>query len=121
MKKLFAIIGLFFLVFVSGCVENAGSGKASIEIRDLEDVVLFSEEIDFTEEDSLVGILEANENINMKSKQFDFGLQVLELCGVNSDSAYWALYVDGEYSMVGVSDIVLADQIEIEFVLTPFE
>ncbi|MDD3999441.1 MAG: hypothetical protein PHX62_00910 [Bacilli bacterium] len=121
MKKILVIIGLFFLVFASGCVENAESGKVSIEIRDLEDVVLFSEEIVFTEEDSLVGILETNENINMKSKQFVYGLQVLELCGVNSDSAYWALYVDGEYSLVGVSDIVLKDQIEIEFVLTPLE
>lgn len=52
-------------------------------------------------------------------EQTQYGLTVYTVCGVtvdfNKDSAYWALYVDGEYAMSGVDSIKCADVKEVEF------
>lgn len=52
-------------------------------------------------------------------EETQYGLTVYTVCGVTynfeKDSAYWALYVDGEYSMSGVDQIKCADVKEVEF------
>ena len=48
-----------------------------------------------------------------------YGLMVSTVCGVvadyGTDKTYWALYVGGEYSMVGVDALKCADVTEVEF------
>ncbi len=121
MKRFLFLFVLFLLFFVSACGETSGSGTVKITIKDEDHVVLFDEKIDFTEEDTLVSLLENHQDILMKGETSEFGLYITELCGVGVDYSYWAVYLNGDYAMVGISRMTLTDQDEIEFVLTPFE
>jgi len=40
----------------------------------------------------------------IEGEQFDWGLMVTYINGVGADGGWWAFYVDGEFSMLGVSD-----------------
>lgn len=48
----------------------------------------------------------------------EYGLYVKTVLGVtadwNVDQTYWGLYVDGEYSMVGISSVKAADGLRVE-------
>jgi len=121
MKKLFAFLFVLLLFVLAACGQNDESGIVRIIIKDAESTVLFDEELDFTKTDTLIGLLENHEEITMKGETSEYGLYITELCGVKAEEAYWAVYIDGEYAMVGVSQIPLTNQTEIEFILTPFE
>lgn len=60
----------------------------------------------------------------IEGEESQYGLTVYTVCGVtynfNEDSAYWALYVDGEYAMSGVDQIKCADVKEVEFRVEKF-
>ena len=52
----------------------------------------------------------------------EYGLYVKTVCGVladyDADKTYWALYTDGEMSMVGVDGVKCADVASVEFRLS---
>lgn len=121
MKKFFAFVFVFLLVLLAACGQNDESGIARITIKDAESTILFEEIIEFTKDDTLIGLLENHEEIMMKGETSKIGLYITELCGVKAEEAYWAIYIDGDYAMVGVSQIPLTNKTEYEFILTPFE
>lgn len=52
-------------------------------------------------------------------EESEYGLYVKTVCGVtadyDADGTYWALYVDGEPSLVGVDSLKCADVMDVEF------
>ncbi|HEY8396098.1 MAG TPA: DUF4430 domain-containing protein [Bacilli bacterium] len=121
MKKALLLLLLFAFVFFTACKGNDESGSVRIVIENSESTVLFDGVLDFTKNDTLIGLLQNHEEIRMRGETSQYGLYITELCGVKAENAYWAIYVDGEYAMVGVSDIPLKENAEIRFILTPIE
>ncbi|MBP6904351.1 MAG: DUF4430 domain-containing protein [Bacilli bacterium] len=126
MKRKFTILTLvivlvFGLFVVSGCKKKAeGEGNATVQIVDFDGKELFNDEIKFDADDTLVDLLKNHKKIKMTGETSEYGFYVVSLCGVsasNEDHTYWSIEVNGEYSLVGVSDIVLVDGIEIAFLL----
>jgi len=126
MKRKFTILTLvivlvFGLFVVSGCKKKAeGEGNVTVQIVDFDGKELFNDEIKFDADDTLVDLLKNHKKIKMTGETSEYGFYVASLCGVsasNEDHTYWSIEVNGEYSLVGVSDIVLVDGIEIAFLL----
>ncbi|HOE06184.1 MAG TPA: DUF4430 domain-containing protein [Bacilli bacterium] len=126
MKRKFTILTLvivlvFGLFVVSGCKKKAeGEGNVTVQIVDFDGKELFNDEIKFDADDTLVDLLKNHKKIKMTGETSEYGFYVVSLCGVsasNEDHTYWSIEVNGEYSLVGVSDIVLVDGIEIAFLL----
>ena len=121
MKRKFTILTLvivlvFGLFVVSGCKKKAeGEGNATVQIVDFDGKELFNDEIKFDADDTLVDLLKNHKKIKMTGETSEYGFYVVSLCGVsasNEDHTYWSIEVNGEYSLVGVSDIALVDGIE---------
>ena len=126
MKRKFTILTLvivlvFGLFVVSGCKKKAeGEGNATVQIVDFDGKELFNDEIKFDADDTLVDLLKNHKKIKMTGETSEYGFYVVSLCRVsasNEDHTYWSIEVNGEYSLVGVSDITLVDGIEIAFLL----
>lgn len=126
MKRKFTILTLvivlvFGLFVVSGCKKKAeGEGNVTVQIVDFDGKELFNDEIKFDADDTLVDLLKNHKKIKMTGETSEYGFYVVSLCGVsasNEDHTYWSIEVNGEYSLVGVSDITLVDGIEIAFLL----
>ena len=71
----------------------------------------------YTDEDSVgTALLDAG---LIEGEQGAYGLYVKSVCGVvadyDVDATYWALYVDGEMSQVGVDGVKCADVTDVEF------
>ena len=59
--------------------------------------------------------------VAMKAKETDWGPQIMSLGGVEAiGNTYWALYVNGSMSMVGVKDVILLADTFIRLNLEPF-
>ena len=126
MKKIFTIFTLFFVVLVglfalNGCKkEEVGAGVISVQVVDFEGKDLFNDQIEFSADDTLVDLLKNNEEILMTGETSEYGFYIVSMCGVsasNDNKTYWSIEVNGEYSMVGVSDITLIDEDLITFSL----
>ena len=122
MKRVLVVFLVFFGLCLCACRGNDESGTVRVVVKGENGAVLADAEIAFTKDDTLVDLLEKHEAIKMKGTTYPgMGFFIEELCGVRSETAFWNIFVDGEESMVGVSQIPLKDGGEIEFVLTPFE
>lgn len=128
MKRKFTILSLFVvllfgLFMFGGCKNNVpseGEGVITVQVVDFAGKDLFNKEIKFGTSDTLVDLLKDNKKIKMTGETSEYGFYVISLCGVaasNEDQTYWSLEVNDEYSMVGVSDIVLVDGDKISFLL----
>lgn len=125
MKRKLSLILLFvFLGFVTACttadnkVDKAGT--ITIVVVDYEQKELVNESIEFKEEDTLLKIIQDHKTIKAKGNESEFGFFIVEMCGVSSEDyekTFWAVYVNGESSLVGVSEIKLVDKQKIEFKL----
>lgn len=126
MKKKFTVLSLFIVLLfglfvLGGCKEPAeGEGVITVEIIDFEGKELFNDEIKFDAEDTLVDLLKNHKEIKMTGETSEFGFYIISLCEVsasNENKTYWSIEVNGEYSLVGVSEITLIDGEEISFSL----
>ena len=96
-----------------------------------EDTVQFTLEIVAEGQITLTSITQAVKGLNaieainqviiMGTKDTDWGPQIMILSGVEAvGNTYWALFVNGEMSMVGAQDIILDDDTIIRLILTAF-
>ena len=87
---------------------------------DVVDTVQFSLVITSTDEINLTVIKQVEKGINsfeaitqlvtVGVKDTDWGPQIISLGGVEAvGNTYWALYVNGSMSMVGVQDVILSE------------
>lgn len=84
----------------------------SLETVQLTLVITSADEINLTavkQVEKGINSFEAiNELVAMKTKETDWGPQIMSLGGVEAiGNTYWALYVNGSMSMVGAKDVIL--------------
>jgi hypothetical protein len=126
MKKKFTVLSLFIILLfglfvLGGCKEPVeGEGVITVQIVDFEGNELFDDEIKFDAEDTLLDLLKNHKKIKMTGETSEFGFYIISLCEVsasNENKTYWSIEVDGEYALVGVSEITLINGEEIKFSL----
>ncbi|MFH1890117.1 MAG: DUF4430 domain-containing protein [Candidatus Kuenenbacteria bacterium] len=132
MKKIFYLCFLMLAAFsISGCASpsNQVEQPATISqeaklVIDGQEYILDNNLISSTSAYDILVSITAQNNIELQTKQYDFGLLV-EAIGdkVNGqDNKYWLYYVNGEMPMVSVDnyEINLGDKIEFKFELSTF-
>ena len=102
---------------VSDAVEKIGEGQYTFMFAAvMADGSIKSYEVS-TDEETLGDALLKLDLIGGEESQY--GLTVYTVCGeehdFNKSASYWALYVDGEYGMVGVDSINCKDVKNVEF------
>ena len=113
--SLIACIGIVFtIIFINNPDFAKTKGTVTIELIDLDDKKVLSKDINFKEKDTLVSIV---------SDEFDNVLiencMVITIEEFTTDTLNWSVYisilVNGEYSMVGINDIELVDELIVTF------
>ena len=113
--SLIACIGIVFtIIFINNPDFAKTKGTVTIELVDLDDNLVLSKDINFKEKDTLVSIV---------SDEFDNVLiengMVITIEEFTTDTLNWSVYisilVNGEYSMVGINDIELVDELIVTF------
>jgi len=118
MKKLLVLVLLSFALF--GC-QATKEGSKCIEITIVYAEENVNDEIEVcTDAEYLAGMLdEVKDEIELEITSSDFGDYVSGLKGFNFEtlgiSYYWAIYVNGDYGMYGISDQPVEDGDEFEF------
>ncbi|MGD9887092.1 MAG: DUF4430 domain-containing protein [Bacilli bacterium] len=126
MKKKFLLLVLLLTlpIVLFGCDKGAESeGSINVIVLNHEKQEEFNGNISYQKEDTLLGILQAHEIIALKGEVQSFGFYILEVCGINVNeytNVYWSILVNGEYSMVGISEIDLVDGMNISLSLESF-
>lgn len=126
MRRKFTMVTLFIVLMfglfvLGGCnKQTEGEGVIEVQIVDFEGNELFHDEIDFDVDDTLVDLLKNHKEIKMTGETSEYGFYIVSLCEVsasNENKTYWSIEVNGEYALVGVSEIPLIDGDEISFLL----
>ena len=113
--SLIACIGIVLtIIFINNPDFAKTKGTVTIELVDLDDKLVLSKDINFKEKDTLVSIV---------SDEFDNVLiengMVITIEEFSTDTLNWSVYisilVNGEYSMVGINDIELVDELIVTF------
>jgi len=78
----------------------------SLKAIDLNGIIVVDKEKSFAEGTQALTAME--DMTNIEYSKFVYGVMILSINGVKpGDRQYWALYVDGNYSDIGISDIVI--------------
>ena len=123
MKVMKNFLALMLVGFVSITASTASLGA--------QDSVQFTLEIVAEDQITLNAVTQVTKGLNaidalqqvvaMGVKDTDWGPQIMSLGGVEAiGSTYWALWVNGDMSMVGAQDVVLDVDTVIRLILTPF-
>ncbi|MFH1392054.1 MAG: DUF4430 domain-containing protein [Candidatus Diapherotrites archaeon] len=113
----YVIILMLVLFAFSGCTQVQQEEQATVtfQVRDVEANLVFEKEITSIKGASAFEVLQTN-NIPMETDDFGFGVFIKSIAGVTpEENQYLGLNVNGEYSMVGISDIKLEDGMIIDF------
>lgn len=122
LKIVLSVIGICVLVvcgiILSKSFISSSDGVIIVELIDLEGEIIKEEEIEFNIGDSLVTLIENN----FDNVKFDNGmLMEIENYVTPSDwSTFISVFVNGETSMVGISDIEFKNNTKISLVITEF-
>ncbi len=122
-----AVLFLFFAVF--GCVASESqpsqevlSYPVSFSVFDDSNTLIFSETKDFNAGTNAFGAMVDLLGDNMEYKEYDFGVMVSSIYGVDAPSThYWALYVDNNYASAGIKDYVISGPLNISWRLEKIE
>lgn len=123
MKKIFLFFLLFLAFFaLAGCdnPENDAKGTITVIVVNYEKEEVFNGEISFREGDTLLGLLQEHEEIQMGGREESYGFYITTICDINAEDypeTFWQINVNGLFSLVGISDIPLKDKDEIKFSL----
>lgn len=129
MKKLMTKILIAFLVLAASITAvvlyknmDRGSktdGSITVELVGLDDRLVDSKEIGFYVKDTLLELLEENFVLEYETSQFGaFITKIGTLDPSIGSTLYISIKVDGVSSLVGVSEIILIDEMVITFTLT---
>ena len=123
MNTIKKLLALFLIGFVSITASTASLAE--------QDSVQFTLEIVAEDQISLNSVTRVSKGLNaiealnqvvvMLVKDTDWGPQIMSLGGVEAvGNTYWALWVNGEMSMVGAQDVILDADTIIRLILTHF-
>lgn len=125
MKRLFLVTIFLVTLFLVACGGSKDStGTIEVKVYNVESELVYSGEIDFQEDDSLIELLKEHEEIQMKGEDQSFGFYIIEMSGISAEdyeNVFWNIKVNGEDSLVGISQIELVDGDLIEFALISWE
>lgn len=108
-----AAVILFSAIYILSRDKKAeSSGTITIEVIDLNNETLKKKEIEFYEGDTLKVIIENNfNNVYFESSSYGPFLKSIEGYTTPDDyHTYIRLYVNNEYSMVSIGEIIMVDQ-----------
>ena len=122
MKKLLSLLSVILIAAVLVACGSDGNGNGGgyeltfdVTVYDAEEEQINSVEIQ-TNEENLFDALMASGEIDLGYEESDFGAFITVIDGLEAEEGYfWAFYVDGEMSMVGVTDHVIEDGQSIMF------
>lgn len=113
MRKVFSFaVLLISVVLLTACQSNTGSKCVEIEVvyadENVEEVVSVCTDVETVEE-----LLTEQEEVEVDLTESSMGSYVSGMAGYNFEeeglSLYWAIYVNGEYAMVGISELLVND------------
>ena len=106
------------IVWLTKSFVSTSDGEIEVAYINEENEVVKEVKIEFDEGDLLLDLLKENfDNVVFENGM----LMAIEDFVTPSDWSFWiAIYVDGEMSNVGLTDIVFTDGTEIDFVITEF-
>jgi chitinase len=93
----------------------------TVEVVDLEGVTILTKQIAFEEEVSLSALLMQDEEVGLKTELSTWGDYITEVAGLNSEDflyVYWAIYVNDDFSVVGIGELELTEGDVLRLVLT---
>lgn len=114
-KKWIPIVGLLILIAIAFGVYSMNKPKVSDNLKSVTLEVVDSKgkskdyKID-TEAEYLIGVMDElakNQDFTYKAEDSEYGAFITEVNGEEAkseDSAYWAIYVNGEYGQYGASE-----------------
>ncbi|MGE4571108.1 MAG: DUF4430 domain-containing protein [Gammaproteobacteria bacterium] len=123
MKTMKSLLAFLLIGFVSITASTASFAA--------DDTVQFTLEIVADDQITLNAVTQVTKGLNaiealsqvvvMGIKDTDWGPQIMSLGGVEAvGNTYWALWVNGEMSMVGAQDVILDADTVISLILTAF-
>lgn len=106
------------IVWLTKSFVSTSDGEIEVAYINAENEVVKEVKIEFDEGDLLLDLLKENfDNVVFENGM----LMAIEDFVTPSDWSFWiAIYVDGEISNVGLTDIVFTDGTKIDFVITEF-
>ena len=113
------LVGLILVIVIKNTDQKAKvDGTVIVELLNIDNSVIKSKEIGFYVDDTLTQIITEN----FDNVVFDNGmLMEIEDYKTPADwSTFISVYVNDEMSMVGISDIVIADGIKISLIITEY-
>jgi hypothetical protein len=116
---------VIFLIGLFSIQPTISLSDDSLETVQLTLVITSADEINLTAvklvEKGINSFEAIGQLVAMKAKETDWGPQIMSLGGVEAiGNTYWALYVNGSMSMVGVKDVILLADTFIRLNLEPF-
>ncbi len=125
MKKLIIKISItlglliFAIVIISFTNKNEiakEEGTFQFTLIDKNNITIYDDTIVFKEGDSLLGLLDEKYGVRYENGQF--GAVVFDIGSVKTDfyTTYLAIYVDDEYSSMGISNIKLVTGMRVKIV-----
>ena len=113
------LVGLIIVIVIKNTDQKAKvDGTVIVELLNIDNSVIKSKEIGFYVDDTLTQIITEN----FDNVVFDNGmLMEIENYKTPADwSTFICVYVNDEMSMVGISDIVLNDEMKISLIITEY-
>ena len=113
------LVALVVVVIIKNTEEKAkGDGTIIVELLDVDNSMIKSKDIIYFENDTLTQLITEN----FDNVVFDKGmLMEIENYKTPADwSTFISVYVNGELSMIGISDIVIADGMKISLIITEY-
>ena len=109
------VLSLYFMKFSKPSLQK---GVVTVELKDISGDVISEKDLDFCKDDTLTSLLEDNyPNVKIKDGML---LDIDTLTTPDDWSQFICIYVDGEMSSVGISEIELVNKEEISLVMTKY-
>ncbi len=106
-------VGTFFIV--NNLRKGDSIGTVNIKLYDIDEKLISDKNIGYNEDEKLIDLLE--KNYKVRTSTSIYGYILLDIDDIKTDfkTTYIAIYVDDNYSNVGISGIVLYDGMRIAF------
>lgn len=116
-----AVIALALSIVILNTPNKAkDNGEVTIEVISISDEVIKSKEIKYKQNDTLKDLIVSNFNeVYFEDSSYGPFLKNIEGYVTPADySTYISLYINNEYSLVGIGDITLSDGLIVSLVIT---
>ena len=106
-------IGTFFIV--NNLRKGDSIGTVNIKLYDIDEKLISDKNIGYKEDEKFIDLLERNYKIRTSTSIYGYILLDIDDIKTDFKTTYIAIYVDDNYSNVGISGIVLYDGMRIAF------